>query len=57
MRIAIIGSAGRAEDLHEVNKSRFLAMVARAQEIIEDEWGLKPEEVHLVSGAAGKYRW
>lgn len=50
--VAIIGSAGRNDEIQMVTKERYEAMILEAENIIVEQWGLDWNHVHLFSGGA-----
>ncbi|KAL6041651.1 DprA-like DNA processing chain A [Balamuthia mandrillaris] len=51
-KVGIIGTAGRGADAARLHKDLFDAMVYQAIHLIEEEFKLEWERVHLVSGGA-----
>jgi hypothetical protein len=52
VKVSIIGTAGRKDVKDLLKKYHFDFMVQKAIELITVEWGLKWEDVELVSGGA-----
>ena len=50
--VSIIGSAGRGCDFSKMDGMMYRAMKKKCKYIIEEEWKLKPSQVHLVSGGS-----
>lgn len=51
--VSIIGTAGRHyEDRKGLSKQLFYKMIEKAKDIIQNKWGLDPQNVVLISGGA-----
>ena len=52
VKVSIIGSAGRRDDLQKLNKTLYHRMIDKAKKVITDVWKLQLDKVELVSGGA-----
>lgn len=50
--VAVVGTAGRGEDAAKITSKLYDRIVERTENVIQKEWGLKWNNVHLISGGS-----